>query len=95
MCTVVCRVFPDAKAVPLTTIEEVHCPSGIDIPLLKKSLTSPSMMEAFGNVFVNSMPQWIREHFFDPEHVRHRLDLHSYHHSQNVRQMRCLNNMKR
>ena len=93
MCTIVCRIFPSIQAVPNQSVEKLHCPLGIDNESLINELTNIPSMHAFGKSFTENMPDWIRDVFFDPELVRHRLDAHSYHHSSDVREMRCLNNL--
>ena len=102
MCTIVCRIFPSIPAVPNQSVEKLHCPSGIDIESLDgnltfsslvKELTSILTMHTFSKSFSENMPDWIRDVFFDPEIVRHRLDVHPYQHSQNVKKMRSLTNL--
>ena len=84
MCTIVCRIFPSIQAVPNQSVEILHCSLGIDIESLINELTNIPSMHAFGKSFAENMPDWIRDIFFDPELVRHRLDTHSYHHSSDV-----------
>ena len=93
MCTIVCRIFRNIPAIPNDTLDRLHCSSGIDIPTLTEEITRLSSMHFFGRTYSENMPDRIRESFFDPEFVRHRLDAHSYHHSENVRKMRCLDNL--
>ena len=93
MCTIVCRIFPSVPAIPITSLESLHCPSVIDLHRLVADMISSSSMHQFSRPFSESMQEWIRESFFNLECVRHRLDVLSYHHSKNVRKMRCLANL--
>ena len=80
MCTMVCRIFPGIPAIPLSTIERLHCPFGIDVTSMTQEMPSLQTMNTFANVYTNTMPGWIRWTTFDPEQVRNHQDVHAYHH---------------
>eukprot|EP00795_Rhopilema_esculentum_P002552 gene2552-748_t len=93
MCTIVCRVFPQIQAIPLTTPQNLHNPSGVDIELLKKTITNQKSMSKISKTFANCMPDWMKSHFFDPEFERNRLQAHMYRENDNLRKMRSLENL--
>ena len=47
----------------------------------------------FSKSFVDTMPQWLKEQFFDPKMVKQRLNTHEYQQSENAQQLRCLENL--
>ena len=93
MCTIVCRIFSDVPAIPLSTVEQLHHPNGVGIVDLVEEMTTLSSMHSYGQMYANAMPEWLRNTFFDPEYERHRLDVHRYQSSNNVRKLRCLDNL--
>ena len=93
MCTIVCRVFPDVRAIPLTAIEDFHNPNGVDITLLQAAVTNMNMMDKISKTYADGMPPWLISTFFDPESERHRLQTHMYKESDNLRKMRSLDNL--
>ena len=93
MWTIICRVFPQIQAIPLTTPQNLHNPSGIDIKLLKKTITNQKSMSKISKTFANCMPDWKKSHFFDPEFERNRLQAHMYRENDNLRKRRSLENL--
>lgn len=93
MCTIICRIFPDVKAIPLSHIEAFHDPYGINVENLQNEITGSTVMKRIGRTFSDCMPDWLIKTFFDPESERHRLQTHMYHESDNLRKMRSLDNL--
>ena len=93
MCTLVWRIFKEISAIHVTSLSQLHNPNGIDAELLANELTSVSSMESIASTYASFMPCWIRNEFFDPESQRNRLMVHMYRQSDNVRKLRCLDNL--
>ena len=93
MCTVVCRIFKDIPAIPVTSLCQLHNPIGVDASLLAHELTCASRMESIASTYASFMPSWLRNKFFDAETERNCLMVHMYHQSDNVRKLRCLENL--
>ncbi len=93
MCTIVCRIFPQIPAIPLTSLGNLQNPRGVDIELLKTEFASPHVMHSLASSYCDIMPDWFSCQFFNPEAERHRLYAHMYSESENVRKLRCLDNL--
>ena len=93
MCTVVCRILEEIPAIPVASLTQLHNPEGLDSEYLSAELTSPSSMENIALAYASFMPSWIKSEFFDADSERHRLMIHMYHQSDNVRKLRCLENL--
>ena len=55
MCTIVCRVFPNVKAIPLTAID-FHNPNSVDITLLLAAITNMNMMDKISKTYADAIP---------------------------------------
>eukprot|EP00112_Aurelia_sp_Birch-Aquarium-sp1_P011368 Seg239.7 transcript_id=Seg239.7/GoldUCD/mRNA.D3Y31 product="hypothetical protein" protein_id=Seg239.7/GoldUCD/D3Y31 len=93
MFTAVCRIFPDIKAVRTSSVTATHNPDGINIDALVKEITSLSSMHRLSQTYADTMPDWLKKTFFTAESERQRPMTDQYHHSENVRKMRCLDNL--
>ena len=93
MCTIVCRIFPEINAIPLTSLNSLQNPLGVDVCNLQNELSSEETMHNLAMTFCDRMPEWFATEFFSPEAERNRLHAHMYSESNNVRKMRCLNNV--
>ena len=51
-------------------------------------------MELLCGTFANVMPAWAREAFFDPQNERSRLQIHNYANSENIRDLRSMDNVE-
>ena len=93
MCTIICRIFPEINAIPLTGLQYLQNPSGVDVRVLQNELSSEQTMHNLAMTYCDRMPEWFGTQFFSPEAERHRLYAHMYRESDNVRKMRCLDNV--
>ena len=94
MATLVFRVYPEIKAIKLTTgNHKLHNPVGIDDELCVNHITGHENMLLFRNSYVSVMPQWLHESFFDPKMTTQRLNTHEYQQSENVRKLRSMDNL--
>ena len=93
MCTVVVRVFPGIPAIPLVD-GNTHLDPNIVLPGdLAGQLTSDKYFYPLSFTYASTMSNAMTSHFFNPDTVRQRLETHQYKESDNVRQMRRLDNL--
>ena len=93
MCAIVIRVFRGIPAVPIRE-GNTHLNPDILLPvILATELTSDKYFYPLFSTFASSMSNAITTKFFQPESVRHRLEIHQYKESDNVRQMGPLDNL--
>ena len=74
--TLLLKRFDDTSAIPVDPLKPAHNPAGVDSQLLLALLIEK--MPNLSRSFVESMPSWIKNRFFDPEEERNRLALHDY-----------------
>ena len=95
MRTIIIKTFPQIKAIELPSkMEDVDNPDGITYDLCSALICSQSSMEMLSDTFINVMPAWAKEKFFDPENERSRLHLHDYANSEDIRDLRCMDNVE-
>lgn len=95
MCTIIIKIFPKIKAIKLPTkMEDVHNPNGISADICSALICSQSSMEMLCQTFATIMPAWARQRFFDPENERSRLHLHDYANSEDIRDLRSMDNVQ-
>ena len=75
MCTIVIKVFKNVKAIPKCVPTTYHSINDIDINSFVQTVSCPSSMYKVGFPYSSIMPGWIRDTFFNPELVRHRLEV--------------------
>ena len=79
MCTIITKIVKEVPAIPLSSVNLVHNPYGIDIDLLENKLCS---VQFFSQVctfsFASSMPEFTSV-AFDPVMGRHQMEPHDYH----------------
>ncbi|PFX18854.1 hypothetical protein AWC38_SpisGene16764 [Stylophora pistillata] len=93
MCTLVVKAFKDIQAVPATHALCTHDQNGIDIESCIQLITAASSMHDISNSYASVMPDWLTKAFFNPELERHRLNIHQYCDSENVRMMRKMDDL--
>ena len=95
MCTIIIKIFPHVKAIKLSPkMENVRNPNGISPNICSKLICSQSSMELLCDTFANVMSAWAREAFFDPQNERSRLQIHNYANSENIRDLRSMDNVE-
>ena len=93
MCTVVIRVFPGIPAISICE-GNTHLDPNIVLPdELASELTSDKYFYPLSFTYASTMSDAMTSHFFNPETVRQRLETHQYKESDNVREMRRLDNL--
>ena len=90
MCTAIVKIFPSVPAVRRQVDQDVHNPIGVSTQSCVDMIASDMNMIEFAKTYAESMPQWLAAVFFDPDMRRHRLETHKYAESDNVRKMRCM-----
>ena len=93
MCTIVVKAFKDIPAVPVKQALCIHDQQGIDIESCQGLITAASFMHDISNSYASVMPDWLKEAFFNPELERHRINIHQYCDSDNVRTMRKMDDL--
>eukprot|EP00112_Aurelia_sp_Birch-Aquarium-sp1_P017558 Seg4082.1 transcript_id=Seg4082.1/GoldUCD/mRNA.D3Y31 product="hypothetical protein" protein_id=Seg4082.1/GoldUCD/D3Y31 len=66
MCTVVCHIFKEIPAIPVTSLTQLHNPEGIDSEIFSAEMTSVSSMENIASSYASFMPDWIVKEFLIP-----------------------------
>ena len=56
-------------------------------------MTNVFSAESLSSSYASVMPDWLTTSFFDSEVERHRLMVHQYQNSENVRKLRCFENL--
>ena len=93
MCTVVIRVFPSIPAISICE-GNTHLDPNIVLPdALASELTSDKYFYPLSFTYASTMSDAMTSLFFNPETVRQRLETHQYKESDNVREMRRLDNL--
>ena len=93
MCTIVVKAFKDIPAVPVTHALCTHDQNGIDIEACIQLITAASSMHNISESYASVMPDWLTNAFFNPEFERHRIHIHQYCDSDNVRTMRKMDDL--
>ena len=93
MCTIVCRIFKDIPAIPIPELGRIHNPDGINPHHISEAMTNVFSAESLSSSYASVMPDWLTTSFFDSEVERHRLMVHQYQNSENVRKLRCFENL--
>ena len=93
MCTIVVKAFKDIPAVPVMHTLCTHDQNGIDIVLCIQLITAASSMHNISESYASVMPNWLTKAFFNPEFERHRINIHQYCDSDNVRTMRKMDDL--
>ena len=93
MCTIVVKAFKDIPAVPVQQALCIHDQHGIDIESCQGLITAASSMHDISKSYASVMPDWLAEKFFNPELERHRINIHQYCDSDNVRTMRKMDDL--
>ena len=78
MAEAVIRIFKNIKALKRSQVTQVPNPLGVTPSNCIDNITSNENMERFSKSFVDTMPQWLKEQFFDPKMVKQRLNTHEY-----------------
>ena len=76
ICTIIYRIFPEIPTIPLTSLQCLQNPSGVDISILQNELSSEQTMNDLAIAYCDQMPEWLGTQFFSPEAERHRLYAH-------------------
>ena len=50
-------------------------------------------MHRFRSTYASIMPAWLKDAFFDPKMTKQRLNTHQYQQSENVKKLRCMENL--
>ena len=85
LCIIVCRIFPKISAIPLTCLQQLQSPIGIDPILLEEELSSPGMMHFLASSYSDNMVDWFTQQFFHPKAERYRVYTNMYRESENAR----------
>lgn len=93
MCIIVVKAFKDIPAVPVKQALCIHDKHGIDIESSQGLVTAASSMHDISNSYASVMPHWLTEAFFNPELERHKINIHQYCDSDNVRTMRKMDDL--
>ena len=87
MGTAIIRIFRDIKATKL------HDPVRVDTRACIKYFTGQENMHRFRSTYASVMPAWLKDAFFDPKMTKQRLNTHEYQQSENVKKLRCMENL--
>lgn len=96
MCTIIVKAFKQLSAVKRPAdITNLHYPNGINIPAITMMITSPCEMSKLAHSYASIMPNWMTDHFVNPDMELHlqRLRTHEYCESNSARQMRKMDNV--
>lgn len=91
-CTIIIKVAKDISAIPITELDTIHNPVGINVESLTSFLFSDSFFEKMSHSFVSTSTV-VSVLFFDPLMERRRLEAHDYHAATIVRSMRSFSDV--
>ena len=87
MCTIIFKIVKEVAAIPLSSVNLIHNPSGIDVNLLVNNLCSNQFFNQISSFsFCSSMPE-LSCPYFDPVMGRHQMESHDYQ-AQDTRSLR-------
>ena len=78
MATVIIKIVKEATAIPISSVNLIHNPCGIDADLLVNNLCSNQFFsQVSSSLFASSMPE-LTCSFFDPVMGRYEMETHDY-----------------
>ena len=92
MCTIIVKIYPQIRAIPLKSPDLIHPPKGIDSDKLKQMMASEQQMSQISQTYSSCMPEMTTP-FFDPLMERKRLEAHDYGASADIQQLRKIENV--
>ena len=93
METAIIQIFPDIKEIKFNEATKLHNPVGVNTKACIKYLTGQENMHRFMSTCASIMPAWLKDAFFDPKMTKQRLNTHQYQQSENVKKLRCMENL--
>ena len=93
MCTIVVKAFKDILTVLVTYALCTHDQNGINIKSCIQLITAASSMHNISKSYASVMPNWLTKTYFNPKFERHRINIHQYCESDNVRTMRKMDDL--